>query len=401
MAVTHESKRPGISKNVFFLSIAATAVIGFVVGTRSNDILGAIAPTFGIKVATGSLNLDAVENTYAQLAANYDGKLDTQALIDGASRGLVAAAGDKFTVFMDAKEASAFDNDLSGNIGGGIGAEIGLRNNKPTIIRILTGNPAEKAGLLAGDVIVAVNGQSTNDWSADQTATAIRGDVGTTVKVTIMRGSNQSDYTITRATVDNPSVDSKVVNGIGILTISRFDDQTGLLAQKAADSFKQQGVKGVILDLRDNGGGYVTAAQDVAGLWLSNKLVVSERTNGQTTDQLTTGNNPTLAGIPTVVLVNGSTASASEIVSGALQDYKAATLVGEKTYGKGTVQKVLDLGAGTKLKVTVARWYTPNGKNIDKQGITPDQIVTLSADDMNAGKDPQMDAAMSRLGGGA
>lgn len=401
MAAVKESGRPGISKNVFFLSIAVTAVIGFVVGTRSNDILGAIAPTFGIKVATGSINLNAVENTYAQLAANFDGKLDTQALIDGASRGMVAAAGDKFTVFMDAKEATAFDNDLSGNIGGGIGAEIGLRNNKPTIVRILTGNPAEKAGLAAGDVIIAVNGQSTDGWSADQTATAIRGDVGTTVKVTIMRGSDQKDYTITRATVDNPSVDSKVVNGIGILTISRFDDQTGLLAQKAADSFKQQGVKGVILDLRDNGGGYVTAAQDVAGLWLSNKLVVSERTNGQTTDSLTTGDNPTLAGIPTVVLVNGSTASASEIVSGALQDYKSATLIGEKTYGKGTVQKVLDLGAGTKLKVTIARWYTPNGKNIDKQGITPDKMVTLTADDMNAGKDPQMDAAISQLGGGA
>lgn len=400
MAVVSETgKRPGISKNIFMLSIAVTAVIAFVVGTRSNEVLGTIAPIFGVKVATGTIDLSAVESTYAQLAANYDGKLDTQALIDGASRGLVAAAGDKFTVFMDAKEAAAFSNDLSGNIGGGIGAEIGLRNNKPTIVRILPGNPAEKAGLATGDVIVAVNDQSTSGWSADQTATAIRGDVGTTVKVTVLRGSDTKDFTITRATVDNPSVDSKVVNGIGILTISRFDDQTGLLAQKAADSFKQQNVKGVILDLRDNGGGYVSAAQDVAGLWLKNKLVVTERTGGQVADQLTTGDNPTLAGIPTVVLVNGSTASASEIVSGALQDYKVATLIGEKTYGKGTVQKILDLGAGTELKVTIAHWFTPNGKSIDKQGITPDQTVTLTADDVNAGRDPQMDAAMSKLAG--
>jgi carboxyl-terminal processing protease len=399
MAAVSKHKRPvGITKNIYFLTIAVTAVIGFVAGTRSGDIISAIAPVFGFKVVTGTLDLSAVQRTYQQLASNYDGKLDTQALIDGASKGLVAAAGDKFTMFMDAKEASAFDNDLSGNIGGGIGAEIGLRNDKPTIIRILPGNPAEKAGLAAGDVILSVNDQSTSGWSADQTATAVRGDVGTTVKMTVMRGTAEKDFTVTRATVDNPSVDSRVTNGIGILTISRFDDQTGLLAQKAAENFKQQNVKGVILDLRDNGGGYITAAQDVAGLWVKDKLIVSERTNGQTTDQLTSGDNPVLAGIPTVVLVNGSTASASEIVSGALKDYKAATLIGEKTYGKGTVQKVLDLGAGTKLKVTVARWYTPNGQNIDKQGITPDQTVKLTADDMNAGNDPQMTAALSHLG---
>lgn len=399
MAEAAERNRLGISKNIYFLTIAVTAVLGFVAGTRSNDIFAAIAPVFGIKVATGTIDLSSIEQTYQALSANFDGKLDTQALIDGANSGLVAAAGDKFTVYMNAKEATAFSDDLSGNIGGGIGAEIGMRDNKPTIVKILSGNPAEKAGLLAGDVVDSVNGQSTAGWTSDQTATAIRGDVGTTVKLAVTRGSDLKNFTITRASVDDPSVSSTVTNGIGILTVSRFDDQTGTLAQQAAESFKQQNVKGVILDLRDNGGGYVTAAQDVAGLWLNNKLVVTERTNGQITDQLTSGNTPILAGIPTVVLVNGNTASASEIVSGALQDYKAATLIGEKTYGKGTVQKVLDLGAGTKLKVTVARWYTPNGKNIDKQGITPDQTVTLSSADANAGNDPQMSAAMSKLGG--
>ena len=391
--------RSGISKNVYFITIAITAIIGFAAGTRSNDVIAALAPIFGIKVATGSVDLSAVERTYQQLAANFDGKLDAQALIDGASRGLVAAAGDKFTVYMDAKEASQFNNDLSGNIGGGIGAEIGIRNNKPTIIRILEGNPAEKVGLLAGDEIVAVNGSSADSWTADKTASAVRGDVGTTVKLTINRNGEQKDYTVTRATVDNPSVESSVKDGIGTLTISRFDDQTGTLARKAAENFKQQNVKGVVLDLRDNGGGYITAAQDVAGLWLNNKLVVSERTNGVTTDKLQSDSNPVLNGIPTVVLVNGDTASASEIVSGALQDYKVATLIGEKTYGKGTVQKVLDMGAGTRLKVTIARWYTPNGKNIDKQGITPDKVVKLSSDDTNAGRDPQMDSARQQLGG--
>lgn len=393
------AKKPaGISKSVYFLTIAVTVVIGFVAGTRSNELMAAIGPVFGLKVASGSIDLSSVQRTYRELAANYDGKLDKKALIDGASRGLVAAAGDRFTVFMDAKEANEFDDDLSGNIGGGIGAEIGVRKERPTIVRILTGNPAEKAGLKANDVILAVNDQATDGWTAEKTANAVRGEVGTTVKLKIERGSEEKTYTVTRATVDNPSVDSLVKDGIGTLTITRFDDQTGTLAKKAAENFKRQNVKGVVLDLRDNGGGYITAAQDVAGLWLKNKMVVSERTNGVTTDELKSGDDPILAGTPTVVLVNGGTASASEIVAGALQDYGVATLIGEKTFGKGTVQKVLDLGAGTRLKVTIARWYTPKGKNIDKAGITPNQKVELSADDVDNSRDPQMDAAKKKLG---
>jgi carboxyl-terminal processing protease len=393
-----KKKRTGISKNSYFLTIAIVAVVGFVAGTRSNELLGAIGPVLGLKVETSTLDLSAVQKTYQQLKANYDGTIDTQKLIDGASRGLVAATGDQYTVFMDAQEAKTFNNDLSGQIGGGIGAEIGVRNDKPTIIRVLANNPAEKVGIQAGDTIVSVNDQSTAGWPADKTADAVRGDVGTTVKLTVMRGTESKDFTVTRATVSNPSVESRVENGLGILTISRFDSETGDLARKAAQSFKQQNVKGVILDVRDNGGGYLTAAQDVAGLWLNDQVVVSERTGGKVVDELRSDKDAILAGIPTVVLVNGSSASASEIVAGALQDHKAATLIGEKTFGKGTVQKVLDLGAGTMLKVTIARWYTPNGKNINKEGITPDQKVDLTAADSNAGKDPQFDAATLRLG---
>jgi len=397
MAVKPPTKATGISKNLYFVSIAVVAVIGFVAGTRGDDIMRAVGPAFGFKVAASSINLDSVEKTYEQLAANYDGKLDTQKLIDGASRGLVAAAGDQFTVFMDTKEAAAFNDDLSGNIGGGIGAEIGVRSGQPTITRIIADNPAKKAGLMSGDVITAVNDESAKGWTAAKTADAIRGEVGTTVKVTILRDGKSKDYTITRATVDNPSVYSKVDGDLGVLTITRFDDQTGTLARKAAEAFKQDGVKKVILDLRDNGGGYLTAAQDVAGLWLNDKVVVSERTGGKTTDTLKSDSDPILNGLPTVVLVNGDTASASEIVSGALQDHGVATLIGEKTFGKGTVQKVIELGGGSVLKVTVAHWYTPNGKSINHQGITPDKIVKLSAADVSAGRDPQMNAAKGYL----
>jgi carboxyl-terminal processing protease len=397
MAVQH-IERPGISRNIYFLTIALVAVVGFAAGTRGDDIIAAVGPMFGFAASPKTIDLSAVERTYQNLKANYDGTLDTKKLIDGASRGLVAAAGDQFTVFMDAQEAAAFNNDLSGNIGGGIGAEIGVRSSKPTVIRVLPGNPAEKAGVMVGDVITAVDGTDATTWAADATAGKIRGDVGTPVKLTVLRGTETKTFTITRATVTDPSVSSSVSNGIGTMTITRFDDQTGDLARQAAQSFKQQNVKSVILDLRDNGGGYLTAAQVVAGLWLNDQAVVSERTGGKVVDELKSGNDAILAGLPTVVLVNGDSASASEIVAGALQDHKAATLIGEKTYGKGTVQKVLDLGAGTVLKVTIARWYTPNGKNIDKQGITPNQTVGLTAADADAGRDPQLDAAMKQLG---
>jgi carboxyl-terminal processing protease len=181
------------------------------------------------------------------------------------------------------------------------------------------------------------------------------------------------------------------------MTLSRFDESTTDQARQAARDFKDKGVKSVILDLRGNGGGLLNAAQDVAGLWLDDQVVVSERTNGKVTDELRSGSNPLLNGLPTVVLVNGSSASASEIVAGALQDYKAGILIGEKTFGKGSVQKLIDLADDSVLKVTVAKWYTPHGKNIHKQGINPDQKVELSADDANAGRDPQMDKALEYL----
>ncbi len=387
-----------LSSNILFLIIAATAAIGFIAGTNSNQIMGLIGPVFGQKVYAGNVDLSSVEATYRALKANYDGTLSDKALIDGANKGLVAAAGDTYTLYMTSSESTTFSDDLTGNIGGGIGAEIGIRNNQATIIRVLKSNPAEKAGLLAGDIILKVNDQPTTGWTVDQVVAKIRGDVGTTVKLSIQRGSDVKDYTVTRDTIINPSVESSIKNGIGILTISRFDSETAGLAHTAALSFKANNVKGVILDLRGNGGGYVDAAQSVASLWLNDKVVVSERTDGKVVNELKSGTDPVLAGIPTVVLVDGGSASASEIVSGALQDYKVAKLVGEKTFGKGSVQKLIDLPQGAQLKVTVARWYTPNGKNINQEGIVPDVVVPITTQDVNAGNDPQFDAAVKTLG---
>lgn len=372
-------------------------IVGYAGGTRNDQIVTAVAPVFGFKAQTGSLDFTSTQETYRALKANFDGDLDAGALVSGASRGVAAAAGDEYTLYMDRKEAEEFNKDLTGDIGGGIGAEIGKRNNRPTVVRTLADTPAQKAGVQAGDTIVGVNDQATDGWSVSDTVSKIRGEVGTTVKLTVVRDGAPKEITITREKITSPSVDTEVVNGVGVITMRRFDDTTTDAARQAALSFKNQGVKGVILDLRGNGGGLLTAAQEVSGIWLRDKVVVSERTKGKVTDELKSGNSPILEGVPTVILTNSSSASASEIVAGALQDHGAATLIGEKTFGKGSVQKLINLSDGAVLKVTVARWYTPKGKNITKEGIEPNQKVDLTADDANAGRDPQLDAAKAYL----
>ncbi len=390
-------KRWSLSSSALVLVIGAAVLVGYAAGTRNDQIVAMVGPALGLKVETGSLDLSSVQRTFRTLKSNFDGKLDDAALIEGASKGLVAASGDIHTEFFTAKEAEKFKNDLSGDIGGGIGAQIGLRDQIPTVLETLKDTPAEKAGLKAGDQIMMVNDENVSKQTVDQVVQKIRGDVGSTVKLTIMRDDAPQEFTITRQAITSPSVESRIEGDVGVLTLSRFDDKTGETARAAAQEFTAKGVKKVILDLRDNGGGYLSAAPDVAGLWLDNKVVVSERVGSVTKDEQRSGSNAILAGLPTVVLVNGGTASASEIVTAALKEHGAATVVGEKTYGKGTVQTMLDLDHGALLKVTVQRWYTPKGNNVDKKGITPDEKVGLTKDDVNANRDPQLDAAKARL----
>ena len=379
-----------VSQGVFLASLVLAIIVSFAAGTRSEEIYQIAAPIFGIKVAKQPLDTEVMKEAYRQLAANYDGDLDADKLSDGAARGMVKAVGDDYTTFLDKEEAAEFNKSLNGEVSG-IGAEIGVRNLQPTVLRVLDDSPAKKAGLKTGDIFVAVNGTSVAGETASGVADKVTGEAGTTVKLTMRRGSESLDFSITRAQISDPSVRWSVSDDVGILTISRFDDNTGSLARKAAKEFIDKGVKSVIIDLRNNGGGYLTAAQEVASLWLDNgKTVVTEKSRGQVTETVKASGNPTLKGKKTIVLVNGSSASASEIVAGALKDYQAAILVGEKTFGKGTVQKVINLSDDRILKVTVARWYTPQDRNITKEGIQPNQTVKMSQDDNNAGRDPQM-----------
>lgn len=343
---------------------------------------------------SSSLDTSSLQETYQALQASFDGEIDQQVLIEGANKGMVDALGDEYTVFLNSQEAADFNSSLSGEIGGGIGVELAMRNGVPTVVRLLQNNPAEKAGIVVGDVLAKVNGDSIEGQNLNEVVSKIRGESGTTVKVTVLRNGSELDFSITRQTVNNPSAFGEVKNGVGVLTITRFDNDTASLSRTVARGFKEQNVRSVVLDLRGNGGGFVTAAQDVASIWLNDKVVVSERRGGSVTDELKSAKSPILEGVPTVVLVNQSSASASEIVAGALRDHKAATLMGETTFGKGSVQQLMSLSAGAMLKVTVARWYTPSGVNISETGITPDVTVARTTADINAGVDPQMDRAL-------
>jgi carboxyl-terminal processing protease len=378
-----------VSTPILIVGFLVVAGIGYVAGAFNSHLYGG----FNTLIGKSQLDFASVQATYQSVVDNFDGDIDNAKLVEGANRGLVEALGDQYTVYMSQKESADFNDSLTGNIGGGIGVEISLRDGIPTVVRVLRDNPAEKAGVAVNDIITAVNGESVEKQTTTEIVTKIRGDAGTTVKLTVFRDGAAKDFTLTREVVNNPSVYGSVVNGVGIMTITRFDDKTGSLARALATEFKTAGVKGVVLDLRGNGGGYVTAAQDVGGIWLDKQVIVTEKKGNKVTDELKSGGSPILNGVPTVVLINSSSASASEIVAGALRDHKAATLMGEKSFGKGSVQKLVNLSDGTMLKVTVARWYTPSGLNISEKGITPDTAIVRTIDDINANKDPQLDAA--------
>jgi carboxyl-terminal processing protease len=346
-----------------------------------------------------SLDYASVDAVYSILKNDYDGSLNSTKLIDGAKAGLVAATGDPYTEYFDPAAAKDFNNELAGSITG-IGAELGTdAQNDIVIVSPLSGYPAEKAGLKPKDIIAAVDNQPTQGMSVDAVVRKIRGKEGTKVTLTVVRGSQKPfEVTITRQKITVPSVKYQEDGNIGYLKISQFSNDTVSLAQKAAQEFKAKHVKGVVLDLRSDPGGYLNAAVGVSSLWLDKgKTVVQERRGGQVVSTETATGSNILAGLPTIVLIDAGSASASEITAGALHDNDIAQLVGVKSFGKGSVQQVENLPDGSELKVTIARWYTPDGKNIDKQGISPDVSVSISDQDAAAGKDPQKDKAYSLL----
>jgi carboxyl-terminal processing protease len=332
-----------------------------------------------------------------------DKPIDQQKILYGAVSGAVAAVGDPYTVFMPPKELQNFQTQLKGNFDG-IGAEIGQKDGNIVIVAPLDGMPAQKAGLLAKDIIAQVDGQSTAGWSTEQAVDHIRGVKGTQVTLTILRSGKDKpfDVKITRDNIVIKSVKWKYqdVNGkkIAIITISQFGDDTEALFNQAVNDILTKNVSGIIVDLRNDPGGYLQTAVNIASNWVeAGKTVVTEAHSDGTTEVYAAIGNTRLANIKTMVMINGGSASAAEILSGALRDYNLAKLIGEKSFGKGSVQELVDLRGGAAVKVTVAKWITPNGKNLNKDGLNPDIEVKLTESDINAGKDPQMDSALQQI----
>ncbi len=344
-----------------------------------------------------SLDMSSVQEVYRALRDNYDGQLDTNKLLDGMKSGLAQSTGDPYTEYLNKEQAADFRNDLNGTFSG-IGAELGKEDGNIVIVSPIAGYPAQKAGLQAKDIIVSIDDKPTTNMSLSEAVNNIRGPSGTPVKLKIVRAGAEQDITITRESITIPSVKSEVKDGIGYMTISTFSEDTPGLARQAAQDFKRQNVRGVVLDVRGNPGGLLDGSVDIASLWLpKGAVILTEQRAGKVIKTYNASGSAVLQGVPTVVLIDESSASASEILAGALQDNKAATLIGTTSYGKGSVQNLIQLPSGGVLKVTIARWYTPEGQNIDKEGIAPDTKVDRSIDDIKAGRDPQKDAAVQKL----
>lgn len=395
-------KRRSFSSKIskFALNVGALLFVYFIGVNVGNGTISITTPTNDNKNLSSTLDLKEVNNVYSLLRNHYDGKLDAEKLTDGAKSGMVKATGDPHTVYLNPNEAKEFNQQLSGTFSG-IGAQLSKDDDENiVIIAPISGYPAEKAGLRAKDIISSINGKDAKGISTDEAVSKIRGEKGTEVSLEIVReGNDKKTYKITREDIKIPSVEHEILpNNVGYIEITQFWNDTAQLVAKAQKEFKDAGVKEVVLDLRSNPGGSLEAAVDIANMWVPNgKVILQEKRDNKIVQTYTSSGETVFANTKTVVLIDEGSASASEILAGALKDNGIAQIVGMKSYGKGSVQQIIPLNNGGELKVTVARWFRPNGDNIDKKGIKPDIEVKMTEEDYKNNVDPQKDEALKQL----
>jgi len=427
-----------MNRNVKFLQIIIVVVIAFLGGYFFGITKVAIdwhnykpvLNVIGKEPPSGLITVDfnPFWTVWQKLEENYydKSKLDQQKMLNGAISGMVQALGDPFTMYLPPVANTDFKQNLAGQFSG-IGAELSMKGTSIIVISPLDGSPAEKAGMKAGDIIVKVDGQSTAGWDLGKTVTLIRGAKGTSVTLTILHKDSQKavDLKITRDVITVKSVAMNIANakctGSGCslvakgdpcatsdcvkyayIRLSQFGDNTnqdwGNMIKGISDQFsKDKTIKGIVFDLRNNPGGYLTDAQFIASEFLPMGTEVVSEDSGTEQTQLNVVRQGLFTDpkVKVVIIVNGGSASASEIVSGALRDNKRAILVGEKSFGKGTVQEAEDLGDGAGLHVTIAKWLTPNKTWVHGVGLTPDVVVTLDSKD--PARDTQLEKAVSEL----
>lgn len=370
--------------------IGGSYYLGYIQGTKQTKNI----VVQGVTNPQGSQSVDFssfwdVWNLLKSKYVNQDATKNNQNLLYGAISGMVSAVGDPYTIFFKPQDAQQFNQDISGQFGG-IGAEIGAdKNGQIVVIAPMKDTPAQKAGLQPEDKILAIDGKSTSGLTVDQAVNKIRGDKGSKVVLTIIRNgwTKEKDFPIIRSTINVPTLDYKRIGfdgkdnssgPIAYIQLYNFYEQSPMLFYQAALKSYNSGVKGMILDLRSNPGGYLEAAVNIAGWFVDkDKTVVTEEFRDKSQNQVYASEGPAIfKDLPMVVLIDKGSASASEILAGALKEDKGATIMGEKSFGKGTVQELLPLNDDSMIKITVAHWLTPNGNLIDKNGISPD--ISLS-----------------------
>lgn len=354
-----------------------------------------------------SLDLDQFWNVWEDVKVRYKEPISDKDLFYGALQGLAESAKDPYTTYFVPEDAKTFEDDLKGEFSG-IGAEIGYKNDQLQVIAPLSDSPAERAGVRAGDLIMEIDGVESLTMPTEEAVNRIRGEKGTEVTLKMGRSTKEkvSGYTkidpieikIVRDMIVVKSVEWKEMgNGIFRIDVRSFNEDTAVAFGKAVDEIIAKNGKKLIIDLRNNPGGFLDRAVSMLGEWLPGEDVVLQRRQGEIIQRYKGDGTGRLKGIPTVVLINGGSASASEIVAGALQDYKAATVVGMKSFGKGTVQDYINYGDGSAMKITISEWLTPLERSIQKEGIAPDVEVDLTNEDYNADRDPQIDKAIEIL----
>lgn len=384
-----------------FLLMTFVFMLGWNAGINHDQIQQGISPNTVVMTPTGqteTINMQLFWDAWNVLSSNYvdPHALVTEEMIFGAIKGMVYSLNDPYTSFMTPKENREFQESLQGHLEG-IGAELTLRNGMLTVISPLKNSPAQRAGLQPEDIIYKVDGEETEDLNLEQAVMKIRGEKGTVVVLTVLRknSSEPIDIRIVRDMINVNSINWEMEDGIAVFEINQFGDTTKQEFSKAVSEILSQRPKGVVLDLRYNGGGYLEGAIDIASEFLEKEKVVTiKKRNPEEDEVIYVNGQARMAKIPLVVLINKGSASASEIVAGAIQDHNRGTIIGEQSFGKGTVQSVENLIGGSSLRITIAKWFTPNDQNINERGIIPDIIVERTLDDIEANRDPQLEKAL-------
>lgn len=374
-----QQKRRIFSRFLVVFAVLLVFAAGMVAGTS-------------IERRKSALDLTQFWNVYGLLQKEYIGSLDKDKAVEGATKGLVESLNDPYSTYLPAEERKRLDEELSGQFDG-IGAILSEKNKKTEIVELIPDSPAAKSGLKVNDLILAVDDLPTEGLVLDEVVSKIRGPKDTIVTLLVERaGTNDPiSFKITRAKIQVKSVKYEMKGSVGYIDITQFGDDTVDGTTEAVKALKDKKAKAIILDLRNNPGGYLNAVPPIAGLFVAPSVIVKEKYKSGKTDSLRSTSVPILPDLPLYILVNHSSASASEILAGALQDYGRAKLIGEKTYGKGSVQDIIPLYGSSALRLTIAEWLTPKDRAINKKGIEPDIAVE---DKIEGAKDQVLEKAL-------